>query len=200
MAVDVRIIAATHRDLEAMVAEKSFREDLYYRLNTLTITIPPLRARRDEIEPLARRFLRQANEANGRDVQGIEPEALARLQAYTWPGNVRELKNAIERAVVVARGALLGVEDLPARLLVAGPVAVSVFSAVAIGKPARVVVEEDDNPDKLRARVQQYEAQMISAALKAVGWSRPAAAERLGMPLRTPRHKIKVLGIKKAGE
>ena len=186
MAVDVRIIAATHRDLEAMVAEKSFREDLYYRLNTMTIAIPPLRDRRDEIEPLARRFLRQANEANGRNIQGIEP------------GNVRELKNAIERAVVVARSALLGPEDLPARLLVAGQAAVSALPAVAPQKPAPVI-EEDDSPDKLRVRVQQYEAQMITAALEAAGWSRPAAAERLGMPLRTLRHKIKVLGIKKAG-
>ena len=200
MAVDVRIIAATHRDLEAMVAEKTFREDLYYRLNTMTITIPPLRARRDEIEPLARRFLRQANEANGRDVQGIAPEALARLQVYAWPGNVRELKNAIERAVVVARAALLGAEDLPARLLAAGPMAVSALPVMAVTMEKPVpVVEDEDGAEKLRTRVQQYEAQMIRAALEASGWSRPAAAERLGMPLRTLRHKIKVLGINKVG-
>jgi two-component system, NtrC family, response regulator AtoC len=116
IAVDVRIIAATHRDLEAMCEEGAFRDDLYYRMNTMTLTIPPLRDRTEEIEPLALRFLRQANENNRGQVRGIESRALARLFSYRWPGNVRELRNAIERAVVVARTEMIREQDLPARV------------------------------------------------------------------------------------
>jgi DNA-binding NtrC family response regulator/pSer/pThr/pTyr-binding forkhead associated (FHA) protein len=116
IAVDVRIIAATHRDLEHMCESGAFREDLYYRMNTMMLTIPPLRDRVDEIEPLALRFLRQANEANHGRVKTIETRALARLKDYTWPGNVRELRNAIERAVVIARGEMILESDLPARV------------------------------------------------------------------------------------
>ena len=193
IAVDVRILAATHRDLEEMVREGRFRADLYYRLNTITIAIPPLRERVDEIEPLARRFLGLANEANGRDVQGIDPEALVRLRAYSWPGNVRELKNAVERAVVVTRSSIIGAEDLPARVVAASGL------IPAMNKGPGPDAAPLDSGDKHRTRVQQYEAQVITEALRAARWSRPLAAERLGMPLRTLRHKIKALGIKKTG-
>ncbi len=113
---DVRIIAATHRDLEAMCLEGTFREDLYYRMNTMVLTIPPLRDRTDEIELLSLRFLRQANESSHGRVRAIDPRALARLKDYSWPGNVRELRNAIERAVVIARTETIQEHDLPARV------------------------------------------------------------------------------------
>jgi len=116
LATDVRIIAATHRDLDAMCLEGSFRDDLYYRMNTMMLTIPPLRDRTDEIEPLALRFLRQANEANHGRVRAIDRRALSRLKDYAWPGNVRELRNAIERAVVIARTETIQEHDLPARV------------------------------------------------------------------------------------
>src|SRR5262249_13054448 len=93
-----------------------FRDDLYYRMNTMTLTIPPLRERVEEIEPLALRFLRQANESNHGQVRGVEPRALVLLKEYRWPGNVRELKNAIERAVVVARTEMIRDQDRPARV------------------------------------------------------------------------------------
>ncbi len=119
---DVRIIAATHRDLDAMCLEGTFREDLYYRMNTMMLTIPPLRDRTDEIELLSLRFLRQANEASHGRVRAIDPRALARLKDYSWPGNVRELRNAIERAVVIARSETIQEHDLPARVRAAdGP-------------------------------------------------------------------------------
>ncbi len=119
---DVRIIAATHRDLDAMCLDGTFREDLYYRMNTMVLTIPPLRDRTDEIELLSLRFLRQANEASHGRVRSIDPRALARLKDYAWPGNVRELRNAIERAVVIARSETIQEHDLPARVRAAdGP-------------------------------------------------------------------------------
>ena len=116
IAVDVRVIAATHRDLEAMVAAGRFREDLLYRLNTMTLRIPPLRERVDEIAPLAERFLKDANEQAGTSVRTIDPRAMTALESYSWPGNVRELRNAIERAVVLAEGGAITPADLTDRI------------------------------------------------------------------------------------
>jgi len=116
IAVDVRVLAATHRDLEAMVEEGRFRADLYFRLGGETLWIPPLRERADEIEALALRFLREANEANGREVQGFRRDALAALRRYRWPGNVRELKHAVERAVVITEATHIRAVDLPPRV------------------------------------------------------------------------------------
>ena len=180
VAVDVRVIAATHRDLEAMTAEGTFREDLFYRLSTFVLEIPPLRDRRDEIDALAARFLRQASAANGRRVVEIEPEALELLRAYRWPGNVRELRNAIERAVVVAQSTTLAAADLPAR----------VREAPASSAPAT-------SRSDAKGRVQGYEAQLIEEALRAAGWNQAAAASKLGMPVRTLGYRMKILGIKK---
>jgi len=187
--VDVRIVAATHRDLEAMVEEGTFRSDLYYRLSGVVIEIPPLRERRDEIEPLARRFLHAANKANGRRAEGISPETLALLEAYSWPGNVRELRNVIERAVVVTQGALLGPEDLPVRVRTGGrsPEA-GASKAAAPGAP---------EPEQGREKVQQFEARMLQEALSTTGWNRAEAARKLGMAVRTLSYRLKVLGLKK---
>ncbi|HYH99351.1 sigma 54-interacting transcriptional regulator [Hyalangium sp.] len=187
--VDVRIVAATHRDLEAMAEEGTFRSDLYYRLSGVVIEIPPLRERQDEIEPLARRFLHAANKANGRRAEGLSPEALALLKAYSWPGNVRELRNVIERAVVVTQGALIGSEDLPARVRTGGrsPEA-GASKASAPGAP---------ESEQAREKVHQFEARMLQEALAATGWNRAEAARKLGMPVRTLSYRLKVLGVKK---
>lgn len=116
--VNVRLIAATHRDLEAMVAAGSFREDLWYRLNVALIRIPPLRERREDIEVLANHFLRaQAERAHGRRLQGFAVAALDALSLYDWPGNVRQLRSAVERACVVAKGEEISVVDLPPEVL-----------------------------------------------------------------------------------
>ena len=114
--VDVRIIAATNKDLEKTVKEGSFREDLYYRLNVVTIQLPPLRERRDDVPLLAERFLMKYNVKNNRNLEGISPQAIALLVRYDWPGNVRELENVIERAVVVTKHNIIQPEDLPAHI------------------------------------------------------------------------------------
>src|SRR5207247_2527495 len=111
--VDVRIVAATNQDLAQMVREKRFREDLYYRLNVITLTVPPLRERREDVRVLAQHFLRVYAAKNNRRLEGFTDEAIRRLEAYAWPGNVRELENVIERGVVLAQGALMDVTDLP---------------------------------------------------------------------------------------
>ncbi len=113
--VDVRVIAATHRDLEAMVADGSFREDLYYRLAVVTLTLPPLRARRDDILPLARHFAARIAAANDQPTPSVSSEAERLLQAHDWPGNVRELENVMERALALHPEGPLGPEDLPCR-------------------------------------------------------------------------------------
>jgi transcriptional regulator with PAS, ATPase and Fis domain len=111
--VDVRIIAATHRNLSQAVAEGAFREDLYYRLNVLNLTVPPLRMRREDIPLLARHFLTRCARSLRKSVQGFSPDALALLSAHGWPGNVRELENSIERATNLAMGELIQAADLP---------------------------------------------------------------------------------------
>jgi transcriptional regulator with GAF, ATPase, and Fis domain len=207
--VDVRIVVATNRDLEAMVNAGAFRADLYYRLSGIVLEIPPLRERTVEIEPLARRFLRLANDANGRKVEGIAKEAMGLLMAHSWPGNVRELRNAIERAVVVTPGALVGPADLPARVRAAKadpervpePAHVSPFSpAPPVDSLAPPLSRPPDLPHAAapaRDKLQQYEGKLLRDTLEATEWNRAEAAQRLGMPIRTLSYRMKVLGIKK---
>jgi len=114
--IDVRIIAATNADVAAAVAAGSFREDLYYRLNVVHLTVPPLRERADDIELLVAHFIRRYNHEFRKRIQGLSPEAAAALRAYRWPGNVRELQNVVERSVVLVDGPTIGVEDLPLEL------------------------------------------------------------------------------------
>jgi DNA-binding NtrC family response regulator len=202
ISVDVRVIAATHRDLHAMVQRGQFREDLYYRLGTLTIELPPLRERTDEIEPLALHFLRQVTADTGGHTKGIEPSAMELLLAYSWPGNVRELRNVIERAALISRSSYISARDLPLHLAEARdapraertqqPAEPPARSPEATASPPSAVTDSE-----LRSRVQQYEAQLIRETLQSCNWRRAVAARRLGMPLRTLAHKIKVLGIKK---
>ncbi len=111
--VDVRIVTATNQDLAQLVRDKRFREDLYYRLNVITVTTPPLRERREDIRVLAQHFLRVYAAKNNRTLEGFSDEALGCLEAYRWPGNVRELENVVERAVVLARGTVIEVGNLP---------------------------------------------------------------------------------------
>src|SRR6058998_2847608 len=127
MRVDVRIVAATNQDLAQMVRDRRFREDLYYRLNVITIVAPPLRDRKEDIPVLAQHFLRVYAAKNNRRLEGLSDDAVGCLEAHSWPGNVRELENVVERAVVLARGSRIEVTDLPERLaqrsvmLVRGP-------------------------------------------------------------------------------
>ena len=111
--MDVRLIAATNRDLKEAIAKGSFREDLYYRLNVVNIHIPPLRDRKDDIPLLIAAFLREFSQENGKAIEGIDPKARRALVSYSWPGNVRQLRNSIESAVVLCKGSVITVEDLP---------------------------------------------------------------------------------------
>ncbi|HEV8616830.1 MAG TPA: sigma-54 dependent transcriptional regulator, partial [Methylomirabilota bacterium] len=132
--VDVRIVAATNQDLSQMVKDKRFREDLFYRLNVITINVPPLRDRREDIPVLAHHFVRIYAAKNNRRLEGLTDEAVRQLEAYSWPGNVRELENVIERAVVLARGARIDVADLPGEIAGATPLPEGVLT-IRIGTP-----------------------------------------------------------------
>ena len=116
ISVDVRIIAATNRNLERSIKEGRFREDLYYRLNVVAIHLPPLRERREDIAALSRYFLRKHSVATRTNITGISKEAQSKVEAYDWPGNVRELANVIERAVVLGSGPTVTLEDVPDRI------------------------------------------------------------------------------------
>lgn len=190
--LDVRILSATHRDLEAMVQAGSFREDLYYRLNTLMLEVPPLRERPEEIGPLAEHFLALANAANGRAVTAIGAEAMHLLLVHPWPGNIRELRNAIEHAVVVAKGPVIQPEDLSRRTRAAAAAADSTLE----DEPDHA---EANPPTGLREQLAAAETQIILEALRATDGNRTKAARRLHVPVRSLSHRIRVLGIKKLG-
>jgi DNA-binding NtrC family response regulator len=190
--VDVRVLSATHRDLEALVAEGRFREDLLYRLNAFTLKIPPLRERREDIGPLSLQMLREASAAEGSQVGGIGSEAMAALEGYRWPGNVRELKNAMSRAAILADGRSVTEEDLPDRVR-------SAVQAPPQGWPSAIgdVGGVLDGDSDFRAIMERVEAHVLSEALRRHGWNQTETAKTLSMPLRTLQHKIAVHGLKK---
>lgn len=181
--VDVRVIAATHRDLDAMAEAGTFRRDLLYRLDAMVMSLPPLRARRPDLAPLAELFLAKAARANGRDVRAITPEANTLLERYPWPGNVRELRNAIERAVVVAEGDAITPRDLPERVRAWG------------GRSAPPATPRSEGP--LKERVERFERDQILEALREANNNQTEAARLLAVPLRTLQHKLGALGIKR---
>ncbi len=176
--VDVRVIAATNRDLEEMVRQGKFREDLFYRLNVIALTIPPLRQRPEDILPLVHCFLRKYNTIFGTGVTDIDREALGVMQAYHWPGNVRELENVVERAVNFATGGTIRVKDLPAYLR---------------RGPARQ--ESSAGDGKYRERLSNAEREIILSALKASGGNKTRAARMLGISRSRLYEKLKKLGL-----
>ena len=194
--VDVRILAASHRNLEAMVDEGTFRQDLLYRLNAVTLEVPALRDRREDILPLAEHFLGEANRRNGTNVGAITDAAAEALRGHDWPGNVRELRNAIERAVVIAEHDVLNVVDLPRRVQhksksEAPPkLAEPTEAPPATGPRVRRIGES------FRDCVERVEAQMLRNALEDAGGNQSEAARLLDMPRRTLVHKIKAYGLR----
>jgi len=177
--VDVRIVAATHRDLKKMLDDGSFREDLYYRLNVIEIHIPPLRGRPGDISLLAHHFLRKYAEANGKEIKGIPDEVLALLLGHAWPGNVRELENAMERAVVLVSGPTLAPEHFPT-LRQAGA-ATPGGAAESPGLGVRI-------PGSTLAAL---EREAILRTLEAVGGSTSRAASMLDISARKIQYKLK---------
>jgi DNA-binding NtrC family response regulator len=169
---DVRIVAATNRDLEKEVADGRFREDLYYRLNVVRVELPPLRERRDDIPDLAHHFFQAALTRNGRgDLTGFSDEAMAALVRYGWPGNIRSLQNVVERTALLARGPRVEVADLPPQLRGVTP---------AQGGGVRAAELGDAGID-LRAAVEDYEAILIRQALKRTNNNKNRAAQLLGL-------------------
>ncbi|HEY8211712.1 MAG TPA: sigma 54-interacting transcriptional regulator [Myxococcaceae bacterium] len=207
VAVDVRVVAATHRDLEAMTAAGTFRMDLLYRLNTVTLRIPPLRARTVEIPVLADLFLQEAGRVTGVTVTGVSPAAMELLKAYHWPGNVRELRNVVERAVMIAHGSQIQPEDLPEHIrdyeeASIPPPGAAPASSAREKNPfdARSARTYAELQDKLKDWTQEKERELLLDALQRHGGNQTEAARALQMPLRTLVHKIRALGLKKKYE
>jgi transcriptional regulator with GAF, ATPase, and Fis domain len=173
--VDVRIIAATNRDLEKMVRQGRFRDDLYYRLNVFQLVLPPLRERLEDLPVLADFFLKKYGQKNRREGMTLAPEALQAFQRYSWPGNIRELENVIERGVIVCQGNVLTREDLPAPLQPQGEWP----AAGGEGEPG----------------LPELERQLISRTLERVAGQRRQAAEILGISLDELNLKIRSYGL-----
>jgi DNA-binding NtrC family response regulator len=178
--VDVRIIAATNVDLKQLVKEGKFREDLFYRLNVITVDLPPLRARHGDIPLLAQHFLQRFCAENGKPVLNLTAEAMRPLVDYNWPGNVRELENVIERAVVLAPGMTIGSDLLPDNISGRAPIANLL----------------EDRPDaSLFDIMEECERRIIINMLEKCNWNQTEAAERFHIPLSTLNQKIKRLNI-----
>jgi transcriptional regulator with GAF, ATPase, and Fis domain len=173
--VDVRIITATNRDLEKMVREGRFRDDLYYRLNVFPVVLPPLRERLEDLPALADFFLKRYGAKNRRGSMTLAPEALQAFRRYSWPGNIRELENVIERGVIVCQGNVLTREDLPAALQ---------------PQPQWLAAGGEDEPG-----LPELERQLISRTLERVAGQRRQAAEILGISLDELNLKIRSYGL-----
>lgn len=179
--VDVRIIAASNQDLRQMVNERTFRDDLFYRLNVVPVHVPSLRERREDIPLLVNHFLAKYNKAFGRHVHGFNAEALAMLTHYHWPGNVRELENVIERLVAISRKRLLEVEDMPLDLIsVRGKLANDLFATGA----------------DLRHAKAEFERHYITQTLEKHNWNQSEAAKKLGIHRNTLLTKMDMLRIR----
>ena len=174
---NIRLVAATNRDLVAAVANGTFREDLYYRLNVFTITLPPLRERRGDVPALAQYFLEKYAREHRRDIRRIASGVLDALAAYSWPGNVREFENAIERAVVSCAGVVLDESHLPK----------TIRAAAAVGPSA---------PQTLAQAVGQLERQMIADALRETQGNLARASRRLGTTERILSYKVRKYGLR----
>ncbi len=171
--VDARIICATNRDLDVLVREGKFREDLYYRINTITIRIPALRDRAEDVLPLARVFLDHYSLVLGKRVKGFTPEAEAALCGYSWPGNVRELRNVIERAVVLSAGDLLSVDSLPRQLITC----------------------REESPTAGESKLERAEKAMLVDVMQRNAGNVSKAARELGVSRDTLRYRIRKYGL-----
>ncbi len=182
-ALDVRFIAATNRDLKARVREGAFREDLLYRLDVYSITVPPLRERTEDIALLAHTFVQEFAAEMDKPIEGIGTEAQGALLRYGWPGNVRELRNAMERAVLTARRHDIQSEDLPNAIIEAGDAG------------ARPAMSQHGAPHELDQWLAEMEREAIIVALRECGGVQVEAAKRLGISERSLWHRVKKLGI-----
>ncbi|MFV0416789.1 MAG: sigma-54-dependent transcriptional regulator [Chthoniobacterales bacterium] len=177
---DVRLLTATNKNLETMVQEGTFREDLYFRLNVVRITMPPLRDRREDIPLLVNSFLKTAAEENGKSFRPCAPEAIVALQAYAWPGNVRELRAAVEHGVVMARGAEIHPADLP---------------NTVIAHLEKTDLLPLSSPSEDTLNLQHHEIALIKQALQETAGNRTEAAKKLGISRRTLHRRLSQLQL-----
>src|SRR5207249_1915640 len=183
--VDVRLIAASNRDVAKAVADGALREDLFYRLNVLPVHLPPLRERREDIPPLVAHFVPRLSAELGRPVRSVTPEALAILEHYHWPGNIRELENVIERALVLGSGDILEADALPPDLQHSGAL-------------QEVPVEIPTDGIDLEAMLDQIEHRYLQMALARTGGVQTRAAELLRVSFRQFRYKLQKHGQRDA--
>ena len=176
--VDVRVIAASNRDLETLIREGRFRDDLYYRLNVIPIEVPPLRAKKDDIPVLVDHFIALFCAENGKRPRTVSGEALGYFLAYDWPGNVRELRNMVERLVIMTRGDVIGADDLPAPL-----------------RPKAAVPAGEASERSLREARENFERAYILAELRANDWNMTRTSERLGIERSHLYRKLKAYNI-----
>jgi len=196
--VDVRVVAATNRDLQSMVERGEFRDDLYFRLNVVRLTMPPLRDRTEDLVPLATHFLTSVAEENNKQVKELSPEAFQLIFDHTWPGNIRELRTVIEHGVVMSNGEKITPRHLPGYLrdggrplMITSPGANEIQAGVDSNpKPAGLT---DFDPDDLN--IERMEERLIRLALKRSRDNRTEAAELLGMSRRTLQRKLKEMGM-----
>ena len=189
--VNVRLIAATNKDLQKEVKEGSFREDLYYRLNVVPITLPPLRERRADIEPLIYFFIKKFNERLGKQVQAIDPECLKRLTRYYWPGNIRQLENVLEHAVLMSDMNLLRLQDLPKELS-------DILAGEDNSESSEIVAAYESGEsfkDIVKRQTQAVERELISKALSENEGNVTKTAEKLGLSRKGLQLKLKELGL-----
>jgi two-component system, NtrC family, response regulator HydG len=188
--VDVRIVTATNQDLAQLVRDKRFREDLYYRLNVITVTTPPLRERREDIRVLAQHFLRVYAAKNNRTLEGFSDEALGCLEAYRWPGNVRELENVVERAVVLARGTVIEVDNLPGNVTERS--VTFTREAPAPGPPAAPSAAPDGVfTIRIGTPLAEIEQRVLEETLRFAKGNRTVTAKLLGVDPKTVFRKLK---------
>jgi two-component system response regulator PilR (NtrC family) len=178
--VDVRILCATHKDLNAEVAAERFRQDLYYRLNVIELRVPPLRERRDDIELLASHVLKRLAAGTGQPVASLHPQAIDALKSYRFPGNVRELENMLERAHTLCENKQIEAGDLRLAEGNCNPDG---------GMPDLTQI------DNLEAYLENIERKLILQALEETRWNRTAAAQRLNLSFRSMRYRLKKLGL-----
>ena len=175
--VDVRVVAATNRDLQQLIAEGGFRDDLFYRLNVVPLTLPPLRSRSKDIPPLVADFLEKSKAGAKR----ITPEAMEALVTYQWPGNIRELENTIERVVILSHGDEIGLDDLPLEIRLNSRACVPAAAGFAL---------PEDGID-----IEEVELDLVRQALVRSGGSIPKAAKLLGLTARTLEARMRRFGL-----